>query len=289
MEKLQIKNLINKLLFLALLSSCQKEESDLASFSGLAMTMPYHIQIANLNDSRSKIEKVIKESFDEIDALFNHWNPHSEISYVNQNMSAYLSVKLSTFLQEIAKIVTLSEGKFDPTYGCWNELEFEGQYLKKGKAYFTFDGIAKGAALDLLASKLTSLGYRSFTLDWAGEIVINGHHPSGRPWRFAIANCRSNDEIYTVDMCGGALATSGNYWHRKASEKRLITHIFDPIKQEYLTVADNHPTSVTVKASNGTFADAFATMGLLWESDWDLFAKKIKELDSEAELLSVQY
>lgn len=284
MEKLQVK----KLLLSLLLTGCQQSEKPLTSFSGLAMTMPYHFQIAELKDSHSKIESLIKELFDEIDDLYNHWNPRSEISTLNQNEEGLLSSELYAFLQLIDKIVILSEGRFDPTFGHWQELEFHEHYLKKGKLYFTLDGIVKGFALDLLASQLTQLGYRSFALDWAGEIVTRGHHPSGRPWRFAIAGSDSDQKIPYVEMSDGALATSGNYWHRIISDKGLVTHIFDPKKQEYLRVDEKSLSSVTMRASTGALADAFATTALLWADDLDLFVKKIKELDSEAELLLVQ-
>nr|MBA3817036.1 FAD:protein FMN transferase [Parachlamydiaceae bacterium] len=89
-------------------------------FTGEAMTMSYHIIVGrSLNKNEiSKINDLLRTTFQEIDSTFNKWNPNSELSRLNQlkaNIKAPLSPALEIFLKQTQLIVELSEGRFDPT------------------------------------------------------------------------------------------------------------------------------------------------------------------------------
>ncbi|HRI18406.1 MAG TPA: FAD:protein FMN transferase, partial [Burkholderiaceae bacterium] len=62
-----------------------------------------------------------------------------------------------------------------------------------------------------------------------GDIRVLGPRGDGSPWRFGIAHPRAADAtIASVEMTGGALATSGDYERYFEHEGRRYCHILDP-------------------------------------------------------------
>ncbi len=238
---------------LSLLSSCQSPTpppARLTHFSQNIMTIDYHISIGDRLSAQKKdqVQKIIHATFQEIDSIYNKWNPSSEISHLNQ-LSAHtpysLSPQLYQFLQRLNELVALSEGRFDPTIEplqqlwknrlaegtfpsrqeieelkpClgWHTIHFaNGTFYKEdGRTQLDLGGVAKGLCVDLLIDRLHQAGLQHLFVEWGGEIRTLGFHPSRRPWQVYISQLDNPDPsqaIAHLELTNRALATSGDYY-----------------------------------------------------------------------------
>lgn len=248
--------------------------------------MPYHITVgAPLAASQKhQVEKLIADTFDEVNLVYNNWNPDSEISRLNcapANQPIPLSDPLYQLLILCDEIVRLSEGRFDPTVAPlvalwrghaptqeelqelaqsvgWHHLALRDHTLTKDNARVTLDlcSLSKGHALDLLSTRLEALGYRNTLVEWAGELCAKGEHPSNRPWTIQIDPCL---QVHTpIPLHNAAIATSGTYIQPH--------HIIDP-----RTARPCHgATAITAIAPTCALADALATAAMVFSDKTDL-------------------
>lgn len=233
-------------------------------FSQTAMTINYHISIGDTMSMAKKdeVEEIISATFNEVDAVYNKWNPDSELSRINRHPAHtpfVLSSELSRFLERLDHYVKLSEGRFDPTIEpmqtrwqecleqgtipsdeeihalkpCigWHTLHFANGTLIKEDSRTQLDlgGAAKGLCVDLLIERLHAAGLEHLYVEWGGEIRTLGKHPSGRSWRVYISRLDNPDPsaaITQLDLNDRALATSGDYfqnWTVKTQEGTVET------------------------------------------------------------------
>lgn len=227
---------------------CQKTSKDLCShFEGWKMTMPYHIVVGKHLSNREKKEvaKAIEETFQTVDAIFNNWNPQSEISRFNAT-DAHVPFSLSPQLCELflfcQKMVSLSGGRFDPAIypliqawrsslkeqkppsheelqtACdasgWDHLSLKKNSLTKDCAQTTLDlcSVSKGLCIDWIVEKLQAMGYPDLFVEWAGEIRAAGIHPEGRSWIVQIdpGLLMEGQPIAPIALKNAAIATSGD-------------------------------------------------------------------------------
>jgi thiamine biosynthesis lipoprotein len=245
------------LLFALLLVSCQtadlphieKLSNGVVTFEGNAMTMHYKVMIGHEIDASQmqRISSIIWKTFDETNTILNKWNPYSELSKLNQqksNVSTPLSPILLRLFKETDHIVTLSEGRFDPTIESiqnlwreklkigtipqdfetqklapavgWDKISFKGGFFKKENdlTKLDFGGIAKGLCVDILVENLLAEGFQNIYVEWGGEIRVAGEHPQNRPWTIFISrlgDMNSENAIATLKLENQAIATSGDY------------------------------------------------------------------------------
>ncbi|WP_079989419.1 FAD:protein FMN transferase [Candidatus Protochlamydia phocaeensis] len=241
-------------LFFVLLGGCQspppKSKADLTVFSQNAMTIDYRILIGGPLTVQQKlqIQQIIHATFAEVDAIYNKWNAHSEVSRLNAlkaHETVPLSPQLLQFLERIDALVHLSEGRFDPTVepleqlwksrlergvepslqeintikACigWDKIHFaNGQFLKDhDQTQLDLGGIAKGYCVDLLVERLNSAGFANVYVEWGGEIRTSGLHPSQRPWNIYISRLGDTDPAHAIAylrLTNQAIATSGDYF-----------------------------------------------------------------------------
>lgn len=234
------------------LNACQSPPSSKqpVQFTGNIMTIDYHISIGGPLTLRQKelIQRIIKTTFEEINTIYNKWNPHSEISRLNA-LPAYVSCSLSpelfSFLQRVSFFVQITGGRFDPTIEplqelwkeklekgkvpskqeiehlkpClgWHTIHFDnGIFFKEdGRTQLDLGGIAKGFCVDLLTERLYHAGFKYLFVEWGGEIRTQGTHPTGRPWHIYISHPGNADPslaIAHLELIDRALATSGDYF-----------------------------------------------------------------------------
>ncbi len=81
-----------------------------------------------------QVQKVIRDTFTDVDLIYNKWNPLSEISKVNQlpaNTPLQISPKLYDLFILTNKVVRLTEGRFDPTVEplqAYGSITYQGDY-----------------------------------------------------------------------------------------------------------------------------------------------------------------
>lgn len=251
----------------AALSSCTTPTRDPvpSEFTGNVMTINYRILVGGTLSSSQKeiIQQIIQETFLEIDAIYNKWNPDSEISQLNRLSASewrILSPQLLSFMQRTDQLVKLTEGRLDPTIEplqelwknhlengtapqeeeimalspCigWDKIRFVGGLFYKADSRTQLDlgGIAKGYCVDLLVERLNQEGFTQLYVEWGGEIRTSGYHPEGRPWRVYISRLENpdpNQAIARLNLINQALATSGDYfqyWTIRSADGDPLTY-----------------------------------------------------------------
>ncbi len=313
---------LTPIVLLILLLGCARQERGITSFSGVAMTIPFCVQIGkDLSIQEEECaQTLIQDVFDHIDTTFNHWNPHSELSKINAlpaDRDFPLSEAMRDFLQEMDAIVQLTEGRFDPSIGAWITLwkkrlteekipspaelaQFHGEpswrdivvhdgVLRKnyGTIQLDFDGAVKGYAVDLLLERLKQQQWGGVYVEWGGEVAASGRHPSGRPWQIGIRKSDSDPSqqlpIAVVALENTALATSGDDYQSWQIEGEWYTHILDPTVKKPLRQKGKKMGSISILAKNCLLADALATAAMIAE-DFGESEKWLKKLSLTTEI-----
>lgn len=271
------------LFLLLLLTACNPTKAPLR-FEGAAMSMPFTIQIGDSTKEEAHIEAILISTMNEINQIYNNWNPNSEISYLNR-LGAYekvtLSPELAQFLRRVGELVHLTEGRFDPTVAPlvhlwktslqsgappsqeeienvlpavgWQNVHLENDLFWKDHPSTSFDvgGVAKGYTVDLLLDRLNAAGYENIYVEWGGEIHTTGRHPDHRPWTISIPG------LTTIQLHDEAIATSGTYYQNWTIDDVNYVHIIDPLTKQPLT--DPEIVSASVLFPTCMEADAYAT------------------------------
>ena len=279
------------------------------TYTGSAMTVPFRILIGDAfnEEQKKQIEAVITTTFDEVDKVYNKWNPQSELSQMNDlpaNTSFILSPQMNQFLNRIDPLVTLSQGRFDPTVEpiqklwkakmeegtCpspeeiaalkpsigWKTISFtNGIFIKQdGRTRIDLGGVAKGFCVDLLIERLEKEGLPNLYVDWGGEIRTTGLHPEKRPWRIAIGQLSKEGTmrpLTQLELINSAIATSGDsfqFWDVKtaAGEPKRYCHVFDPQTLSPLEVKAGSVATASLIASDCLTADALAKVLMIFPS-----------------------
>jgi FAD:protein FMN transferase len=294
------------LLLTALLFGCQNMQNP-TIFSGTAMTIDYKILIGQSisQHEKIKISTIINETFNEVDSIYNKWNPHSELAKLNDlkaNIHVPLSSQMENFLKLTQSIVTLSEGRFDPTiepiqqlwkhslekgYAAtdigiamllpsigWDKIHIVNGFFSKDHDQTRLDlgGIAKGYCVDLLVERLNAVGYPHVFVEWGGEIRASGKHPDQRPWTVFISHLgdtNPENAIAIIPLNNSAIATSGDYLQNwtlqlEAQEKITYFHIFNPKTGMPLIANNKSIASASILAQSCAFADGIATAAMMF-------------------------
>lgn len=299
-------HLLLGLLFL-IISSCQPNSElppSTTSFTGNAMTIDYRITIGSGLPPQKKIEieQIIATAFSEVDSIYNKWNPDSELAKINHapaRVAIPLSPQLESFLKQTDQIVTLTEGRFDPTIEPmqqlwknklekgglptqseiaalapaigWKNIHFGNGTISKDYETTMLDlgGIAKGYAVDILTERLNEGGFSNVYVEWGGEIRATGHHPERRPWNIFISRLEDPDAaqaIALVNLRNQAIATSGDYYQYWTVGDRRYFHIIDPHLHTPLIASKDSIASASVLADTCAFADGLATAAMTFSS-----------------------
>ena len=150
----------------------------------------------------------------------------------------------------------------------WHLVGMERVELLGGRLYkddprmtLNFSAIAKGYAVDVVASFLRGKGVENYLVEIGGEVVARGKNERGEIWRVGIdtpdeGNVAGGEIDAVVMLDDAALATSGNYRNFRIVDGRRVAHTINP--------ATGYPVqhsllSATVLASDCMTADAYAT------------------------------
>jgi thiamine biosynthesis lipoprotein len=96
----------------------------------------------------------------------------------------------------------------------WCAVEWSGRAIRLPRVGMEIDfgGIGKEYAADRMATICLDRGLAHALVNLGGDVRVAGPQESGEPWRVGIRHPRHAGEVIaTVEMTGGALATSGDY------------------------------------------------------------------------------
>ena len=240
------------------------------------MTIPYRILIGDPLNAREKeiVTNIIADTFDEVDRIYNKWNPSSEISRLNRlkaGVRVSISPEMEMLLTMTNEIVMLTDYRFDPTIEPlqaiwkkylienkippeeeiqavaksigWNHIHFEKGIFYKDSDLVSLDlgGIAKGYCVDLLVKRLNEAHFKNVFVDWGGEIKAIGEHPQKRPWMIFISrlgDANPEQAIAIVPLSDQAIATSGDYlqnWSIKPIKTRVLDKQCSLFERDFLS------------------------------------------------------
>lgn len=236
------------------------------------------------------IEKITSR-LEYLEAIMSTYQPESEISRINSGE------KLDNYPDELLDVVRRAldvsertEGAFDitvkPLVRLWKSSAKAGQLpmaaeladaldkvgyhkvvvtddglleLTQDGVMLDLGGIAKGYFADEAVLILRKAGATKCLVDCGGDISayndLDGEH-GAEPFRIGLKNPLDRESILAViELDYGAVVTSGNYERYYEIAGKRYCHIFDPRTGQPV----EGMLSVTLVASNGLYADAFAT------------------------------
>ena len=144
-------------------------------------------------------------------------------------------------------------------------LDGEALSVKKLTALsLDFSSLAKGYAVDRVATWLAQRGINRFLVEVGGEMRMSGMSGRGDPWRVAIERPESGGRSVAaaLSLSGVAVATSGDYRNYFEVDGRRYSHSIDPrtgwpVAHDLVSVTVVHPSAMLADA----WATAFTVLG----------------------------
>lgn len=254
----------------------------------------YHIKYR----SRENLHTELLAAFNEVDVSLSMFNPKSTLSRLNSGEIGEADDKVIEVFQRAAKISQQTDGAFDatvaPLVNAWGfgfqradavtsrqidslrafvgyqKVRLQGRRLLKDDARLMLDfgAIAKGYAVDCVASVLKKNGVKDFMVEVGGEVVVSGQKSATEKWRIGVSkptdDSQASPALQTVlEVSDAALATSGNYRNFYYKNGKKYTHTIDPatgypVQHNLLSASVMAPDCATADA----FATAFMVMGM---------------------------
>ena len=225
----------------------------------------------------------------------SHYRPDSELSRFNRAATTEpqpLSGETLGVVADALAVSRASGGAFDVTVGplvdAWGfgppgrapaapdeatlaalrarvgadllEVDLAASTLRKRRANVIVDlsAIAKGYAVDAVASLLAEHGFGDYLVEIGGELRAGGTNERGEPWRVAIE--RPAPGFATAQrimpLTDAALATSGDYRNFYDLDGARVSHTIDPRTGRPVT---HGLRAVSVIADRCILADARST------------------------------
>ncbi len=230
----------------------------------------------------------------QVDAQMSPWKPDSDLVRLNRAPTdawVALPAEMLEVLSSAFDIHRLSAGAFDPCVGAlvdaWGFgavrdapdavaintarqaapcpmheiLEFDrpaGRARKRAPLQLDLCGIAKGYAVDCMATVLKRHGVRHALAALDGELRAVGCQASGVPWAVALECPETGRRAVhgVIELEDLAVATSGDYRRYLEVGNARLAHTMDA---RSCAPVNNAVASVTVLARTGMHADAWAT------------------------------
>lgn len=264
---------------------------------------------------QQEIARQIQSELDLVNQSMSTYIDESEISRFNRSSSTdWFEVSLPT-AQVVQRSLEISEqtgGAFDITIGPLVELwkfgtdksafqipsderiaqalkqvgyqkmavRFDPPAIKKSQASIQIDlsAIAKGYAVDRVATKLNELKIPHYMVEVGGEVRTRGNKSDGSAWKIGIEvpdATQVGQYRHRVELKDQSMATSGDYRNFYEFDGKTYSHTIDPATGRPVTHA---LASLSVIASDCMSADAYATAGLV------LGPEKLKQVFDRLEI-----
>lgn len=284
------------LLAIFVLTGCQSQQQDVVlTVQGLTMGTSYSVKWVSKDADTASIHVAIEQQLKDINQSMSTYIDSSELSQLNRSDSTEWSPVSSALFDVLSLSSSISRktsGAFDVTVGplvnLWGfgpdgrilhapddaqiqqalarigatrfELNAQQQQVRKTEPqlYIDLSAVAKGYAVDSVASLLESKGISRYLVEIGGELRANGLKPGGKQWRIAVEapdeTTRAVQRIINVDNI--SIATSGDYRNYFEENGIRFSHTIDPATGRPIS---HTLASVTVLASSCAEADALAT------------------------------
>ncbi len=279
------------------LSACSEAPPHHFSLSGFTMGTSYHVTVVDPQQQHppEQLQADIEQLLEAVNQQMSTYDEHSELSFLNRlpnSLPFEVSPSLFDVLLTAMEVSWLTGGAFDvtvaPLVNAWGfgpgagehnipgQAELDAIAVNVGYQYLvlhiddnavektrpvTIDlsAIAKGYAVDQLATLLLAYGIADFMVEIGGELRLSGQSPRASPWRIAIENPAQGaaGEVHRALNLGTvAMATSGDYRNYREVDGQRYSHTIDPRTARPIT---HQLASVTVIADSAAIADALAT------------------------------
>lgn len=249
-----------------------------------------------------------------IDASVSTYQETSLISRFNKDPRGILMDPVfKTVLVRSLEIAQESGGLFDPTvenlvsgwgFGSGNReimtlekvnalksitgydlIRVEGDSLLKTKSgvKLTFNAIAQGYSVDVLAEYLDSHGVWDYLVELGGETRVKGKNPESEAWKIGIEKTEASYDGVPFQAIASlsdiSLVTSGNYRKFRVDSLtgRKYSHTINPLTGYPV----NHSLlSATVLHPKAMDADAYATLLMVMGLDEGILFLQRKQMDA---------
>jgi thiamine biosynthesis lipoprotein len=280
-------------LLLLAVASCiiivrHNKDSVYQSDHGFVFGTIYNITYRSSENLKSEIEDELKR----FDFSLSPFNDSSVISRVNRNEDIVVDTLFRNCFNKAIEVSDITDGAFDitiaPLANAWgfgfkhgdfpdsltidsllqitgfDKVALNGDKVVKSddRMQLSCSAIAKGYAVDVIASFLEKKGIKDFMVDIGGEIVAKGDNPKGTLWHIGVNkpiddSLSVNQEIQAVlKLTNVGMATSGNYRNYYYKDGKKYAHTIDP-RTGY--PVQHSLLSATVIAEDCMTADALAT------------------------------
>lgn len=259
-------------------------------------TFGTYLKISAFSENKKQAEKIIDESFEEIeriDSKYNSKTPKSLTSELNKKGSAIFDEEGIYLLDEVKKGYNLSNGKYDITMGplmkVWgfseevppleklplekdlntaaSKVDFSKVKVSGNKIYFETQGMEidtgsflKGYAVEKAKEKMVKSGIKSGFITSISSISAIGGKGDGSPWKIGIQNPDNPSKILgTIDLKDQSMGVSGDYQTYIEIDGEKYHHILD--KSTKYPVSDKKMVVVVNKSALD--ADMYSTVFFL--------------------------
>ncbi|WP_334181243.1 FAD:protein FMN transferase [Novosphingobium sp.] len=250
---------------------------------GETMGTTWRLRLAVPEDfDRNATLEAIEDRLEDILAQMSHWRADSVLGRFNRAPAGEwtsLPPDFAGVMSAALAIAEMTDAAFDPAIGAivdlwghgptpseapptpdalaeararsgWQRLTYDhenSRLLQPGGLHLDLSGIAKGYAVDALATLLRKRGCRHFLVEIGGELIGSGVRPDGDPWWVDLETPTVDVSPLRIALHQLAVATSGDYVRGR--------HTIDPRS----AVPVEHAMAVSVLHRSAMLADAWAT------------------------------
>lgn len=271
--------------------------SALAEFSGEAWGTTWSVKLDHdlTDEERARVDRVVANELERVDALMSTWRDDSELSRLNAapvGEPMAISSETLEVLELSRRVSESTQGAYDVTIGplvaAWGfgadagapeppadevlaaaraRVGQSGLVLdtEAGTATRAVDGlgvdlsaVAKGYGVDRLSDAISAAGFGRHLVEIGGELRAGAAKEDGSPWRIAVEmpDARTRAVFGVLELTDEGIATSGDYRNFYEVDGVRYAHLIDPRTGRPVT---HSGASVTVIHAETADADAWAT------------------------------
>ncbi|WP_297837212.1 FAD:protein FMN transferase [Pseudomonas sp.] len=267
----------------------------LESFTGPTMGSTYSVQYVRSPDGpkTAEVQAQVEAILAEVDQQMSTYRSDSDIQRFNMLPGNSCQSMPSGVLQLVRfgeQLSVASQGSYDltvePLLDLWGfgpqarvervptaqqiaqvlervghgHLHIDGDQLcKDAPVEVDFNSIAAGYAVDLISTRLQTMGIHSFLAEATGELKAVGKKVDGSPWRVALEAPRDDQQVAEkiVELDGYGVSTSGDYRNYFEQDGKRYSHTFDALTGVPVV---HGLASVTVIDHSALMADGLSTL-----------------------------